>query len=270
MPEPFRLQQEFFTTWPAILGIDFLRYLIAAGTLVLVVWIWRRDAWSHRKIRRSFPRAEQIVREIRYSLLTVVIISLVGFGIYLGAKTGVLHVYEDASGYGWTYVLLSTFAAIVAHDTYFYWSHRLMHQPRLFGLFHRLHHRSYNPSPWAAYAFAPLEAVVQAMFLPLFLFIVPMHALAIALFLGHMIIRNAIGHCGYELWPRGMADHPVLGWVTGVTHHDQHHATAGYNFGLYFTWWDRLMGTEHPRYRHCFAQVTQRRLLRLKHLRSTV
>lgn len=29
-------------------------------------------------------------------------------------------------------------------------------------------------------------------------------------------------------------------------HHDLHHAQAGWNYGLYFTWWDRLMGAEHP------------------------
>lgn len=33
-----------------------------------------------------------------------------------------------------------------------------------------------------------------------------------------------------------------------VTHHDMHHANGNSNFGLYFTWWDRLMGTEHQDY----------------------
>lgn len=33
-----------------------------------------------------------------------------------------------------------------------------------------------------------------------------------------------------------------------VTHHDMHHASGNSNFGLYFTWWDRMMGTEHPQY----------------------
>jgi hypothetical protein len=31
-------------------------------------------------------------------------------------------------------------------------------------------------------------------------------------------------------------------------HHDMHHDTPR-RFGLYFTWWDRLVGTEHPDYR---------------------
>jgi sterol desaturase/sphingolipid hydroxylase (fatty acid hydroxylase superfamily) len=64
-----------------------------------------------------------------------------------------------------------------------------------------------------------------------------------------MMLPDAIGHCGYELFPRGWADRPILGLVTMVTHHDMHHEHAPRNFGLYFTWWDRLMGTEHPDYR---------------------
>ena len=52
--------------------------------------------------------------------------------------------------------------AIVVHDTWFYWTHRLMHHRRLFKLFHRVHHESTNPTPWAAYCFAPLEAMAQA------------------------------------------------------------------------------------------------------------
>ena len=40
-----------------------------------------------------------------------------------------------------------------------------MHHRRLYRFFHRLHHRSHNPSSWAAYAFAPAESAVHAVFL---------------------------------------------------------------------------------------------------------
>ena len=41
---------------------------------------------------------------------------------------------------------------------------------------------------------------------------------------------------------------PLLRYVTTTTHHDLHHSSGRYNYGLYFTWWDRWMGTEHPEY----------------------
>ena len=49
----------------------------------------------------------------------------------------------------------------------------------------------------------------------------------------------------------------MFDWITTVTHHDLHHAQAGWNYGLYFTWWDRMMGTEHPRYYEKFAEAVR-------------
>ena len=72
---------------------------------------------------------------------------------------------------------------IVAHDAWFYWTHRALHHRRWFRAVHGRHHASLHPTPWAAYAFHPVEALVQAVFLPLFLLFVPMHEGAIAVFL---------------------------------------------------------------------------------------
>jgi sterol desaturase/sphingolipid hydroxylase (fatty acid hydroxylase superfamily) len=56
-----------------------------------------------------------------------------------------------------------------------------------------------------------------------------------------------------------MADHRFWGNLTTTTHHDLHHnGSFNHNYGLYFTWWDRLMGTEHPCYREIFREVTSR------------
>ncbi len=78
--------------------------------------------------------------------------------------------------------------------------------------------------------------------------LVPTHPLALLAWSLHMVIRNVIGHSGYELFPRNWVRHRWLGWITAVTHHDLHHQDARWNLGLYFTWWDKLMGTEHPDY----------------------
>ena len=49
-------------------------------------------------------------------------------------------------------------------------------------------------------------------------------------------------------------------WHTTTTHHDLHHRDFRGNYGLYFAWWDTLLGTEHPDYRRAFDTVTQRNL----------
>ncbi len=82
---------------------------------------------------------------------------------------------------------------------------------------------------------------------------------AVFSFLAIMILRNAMGHAGLELHARGWVSYPVLKWISTTTHHDLHHAGSfSHNFGFYFTWWDKLMGTEHPDYVARFNEVTGR------------
>jgi sterol desaturase/sphingolipid hydroxylase (fatty acid hydroxylase superfamily) len=35
-------------------------------------------------------------------------------------------------------------------------------------------------------------------------------------------------------------------WLIGPTHHGLHHLRPGRNYGLYFTFWDRICGTVEP------------------------
>jgi hypothetical protein len=103
-------------------------------------------------------------------------------------------------------------------------------------------------TPWAAYSFAPAEAIIQAVFLTLILLVLPLHPLVIFLFLAHMIVRNVLGHAGVELLPRAWLAGWWGRWLTTTLHHDLHHAQGRHNYGLYFTWWDRIGSTEHPEY----------------------
>lgn len=252
----------FFTqTYPGIWAFDTSRYLIGAGGVYLVVNIFLAHALRNRKIRDRSPDWKQMRREILASFRTAAIFAGVGGLTIAGLMAaGFDLVYGDPLSRGWPYLLASTLMLIVLHDAWFYWSHRLIHHPKLFRRVHREHHKSHNPSPWTAYSFDPGEAVVNAIYLPLVLLLIPSSAIAIFVFINHMMIRNAIGHCGYELFPSWRNGRPVFGWMTTVTHHDLHHAQAGWNYGLYFTWWDRLMETEHPLYHEKFAEAVRKPL----------
>ncbi len=98
---------------------------------------------------------------------------------------------------------------------------------------------------------------MNAAFVPLWMILVPTSWPVVGLFMLHQIARNTLGHSGYELFPAGRDGKPLLGWLTSVTHHDLHHEQAGWNYALYFTWWDRMMGTEHPEYFARFAAATR-------------
>lgn len=234
--------------WSYGIIFDFVRYLWGAGGVFLIVWVLFKNKLQGRKIRTKTPKVRQMVREFAMSMVTVCVYGLVGFIIYYGRQYDVISFYEGSFAENFLYSSGALLLMIVAHDAYFYWTHRAMHIPGVMKYIHGEHHKSMNPTPWTAYRFDAFEAASHALFMPIFLVLVPVNFSIIILFLGHMIVRNAVGHCGYELFPRTWATNPVMGIITLVTHHDMHHSNGKYNFGLYFSYWDRWMGTENPDY----------------------
>ena len=240
-----------------VFAFDFGRYLLAAGTAATVVWLLKRTSWKSRQIQKQDPRAEDVRREFLSSIRTVLVYVVVSLATALGFQHGIFRMPADSHGIVGNLAML--LAILVAHDAYFYWTHRAMHHRALFKTFHRFHHRTITPTAWAAYAFAVPEALVMALFMPLWLFLVPTPGIVIVSFLLIMIFRNAMGHAGLELHARGWASHPLLKWISTTTHHDMHHAGGfNHNFGFYFTYWDKLMGTEHPDYVATYDRVTAR------------
>jgi Delta7-sterol 5-desaturase len=249
------LFQTYVSAWPGIWMMDTTRYLLAAALMAVILRVFWRTRLARRKLQARDATTHDVRREIAASLRTALIFSLSGAAIFVAARQGWVTIYEGFERAGPLYFALSLPAMLVAHDAYFYWTHRAMHHRRLFALFHRTHHLSRTPTPWAAYSFSVPEAVVQAAFFPLFLAFVPMHGLALFVFLGVQIVRNVMGHAGAEVHPAAFGPGRWLGWNNTTTHHDLHHETGRYNYGLYFRWWDKLMGTEHPDYRRKFEAI---------------
>ena len=243
--------------WRSIWLADLLRYLIPAAGVAVVIARLPGPLRQRRSVRARAPRDGQRLHEFLWSMLTVLIFSANGALIFAGAKTGLLRIYTDIAERGLVYAGLSLIALVLAHDAWFYWTHRLLHHRKVFRWAHRTHHQSLAPTPWAAYSFAPAEAVVQAVFLTLTLLVLPLHPLVIVVFLLHMIVRNVLGHAGVDLIPRAWLAGWWGRWLTTTLHHDLHHSQGRNNYGLYFTWWDRIGGTEHPEYRERLRQFVR-------------
>jgi sterol desaturase/sphingolipid hydroxylase (fatty acid hydroxylase superfamily)/uncharacterized protein (DUF2147 family) len=248
MPEHFDLWREFVRVFPTIISIEAGRYLITAGLFSLIIWVFWRAHYQTRKIQSRHATSQDYRREVFASLRTALIFSLTGFAMFVAHNLGWLAIYDDFSVRGPLYFVATLIAMIIAQDAYFYWTHRAMHHPRLFRTFHWTHHKSKTPTPWTAYAFDVPEAIVIVAFVPLWAAIVPMHDLAIFTFVTWQIVRNVMGHAGVELYPVSGKPSRLFGWWNTTTHHDLHHQNGRSNYGLYFSWWDRWMGTEHPDY----------------------
>lgn len=220
-----------------------LRYLLLAAIAFSVFYWIKRNAWAYKKIQPRFPQNKDYLREIFYSVITSVIFAAIGYGLFMTPIRPYTQLYTRWEDFGPSYFIVSILIMLVIHDTYFYWTHRLMHHPKLFSIFHKVHHLSVNPSPWAAFAFHPLEAIIEAGIIVVIAFIMPVHPLAIALFLLIMMIYNVYGHLGYELYPKGFSRSRLGKWINTSVNHNQHHHYFTGNYGLYFLWWDRWMGS---------------------------
>jgi sterol desaturase/sphingolipid hydroxylase (fatty acid hydroxylase superfamily) len=237
---------------------DAFQYLLAAGLTFLVLWMLLRRRWAHRRIVAAYPEGRHLRREFLLSISTVLIFGLIGTLTALMFIAGWSRIYLEVGEYGWFYLVASVAVLLVVHDAYFYWTHRAMHSRALYKYFHLAHHRSVNPSPFAAYAFAPAEAFVQGVFLTLMFPVLPLHPIAILAFIFVQVFRNAVGHSGFEVFPRSWRKAPVLRWLNTNTHHHLHHMRGRGNFGLYFLWWDRWCGTEHPETASLFDRAAGR------------
>lgn len=225
----------------ALVTLHAVRYLVAASAAWSFFWSWRANPWTRAKRLQpvDFTRGD-VTRELLTSLRTALVFGALFGVVYAGlpvvplSQRGALAAVEFSA---WLLGLL------LVHDTYFYWSHRLAHHPRVFGWLHELHHRSRNPSPFAALSFGVFDAVVQvAWAVPLVRF-VPVPSLVWLVFSFVAIGINVIGHCGVEPYPLSWQRHPALKWLNFATMHNQHHLALRGNYGLYFSAWDRWMGT---------------------------
>lgn len=255
----------FISDWPTAIkflvfgaflaAVIMLRYSIFTAAGFGFGLLVNRFAPHRRLQKRPFSR-RQIKRELLHSFTSVFVFTIVIGAIILMTRAGWTKVYTDPSAYGWVWFWAQIPFALLVQDWYFYWMHRFAHSPGIYERVHRTHHLSTNPSAFAAFAFHPLEALLEvAIFIPLVL-IVPMSGAALLVVGAISLLFNVYGHLGYEVMPRIIAKGPIGYWLNKSTFHNQHHRVFKYNYGLYTTIWDRVHGTLHPQAECLYDEAT--------------
>jgi len=90
---------------------------------------------------------------------------------------------------------------VVLFDAYFYALHRVLHTKALYRLVHAVHHRSTAPTVLTALAFHPLEAALIITFMPVAMWLVPIHLASLAVVSAFLSGSILLAHCGYEVFP---------------------------------------------------------------------
>lgn len=233
------------------------RYFLIAGLFYGIFYIWFRQKWQQRKLGKKAYKPKQFRKEVSWSMITALIFSVAGAGTVWLWQAGYTKVYLDINAYGWWWLPVSLLLSMLLHETYYYWVHRWMHRPAIFKLVHKVHHDSNITSPWTAFSFHPLEGLLQAIVLPVTLLIIPMHPYVILTQLTLMTLSSVINHLDIEIYPKQFHKHAFGKWLIGATHHALHHRQFRYNFGLYFTFWDKWKRTESPIYEETFEKITK-------------
>jgi len=239
-----------------IFAIVIGRYFLIAGVFYGVFYLWFPKKWRQRKINKRNYKTNQFRKEVMWSTVSAFIFSIAGTATVLLWQQGLTKIYFEVNKYPLWWMPLSLFIALVVHETYYYWLHRWMHHPEVFKVVHKVHHDSNITSPWTAFSFHPIEGFFQAVFLPLLLIVLPMHIYVLVTQLTIMTFSSVINHLDIEIYPKNFQRHFLGKWLIGATHHSLHHKQFRYNYGLYFTFWDKWKKTESPLYEKLFEEKT--------------
>ncbi len=240
---------DLFVLYLQLTLIIWFRYFLVSGIFYALLWGRPADKVSAQPLSRTPPTAKIMRHEIGLSIFSSLIYAVPGaLLVHLWLQGGTA-IYSDVSAMGgpilgWLYLPVSVFVYLAIQDAHYYWLHRAMHHERLFKATHLSHHRSRRPTPWAAFSFHPWETVLSAWVIPALAFIVPIHVYAVLALLTIMTYCSVANHAGWEIVPPRLLNGFIGKHLITARHHDLHHTNYKANFGLYFRFWDRLMGTD--------------------------
>jgi sterol desaturase/sphingolipid hydroxylase (fatty acid hydroxylase superfamily) len=232
-------------------------YFVYFGGAFVLLWFGVRRRVQHRKVQiRQRANSRQWLYEVKWSLIAQ-------FGFVIG-----LLMFGDGTSPGLWFqldtnnvavLIASSLAFVVIDDAWFYWTHRALHaNTRLYKAVHRVHHRSIDTTPLTGLSFHPAESFIINVplgLLPIFIGVQPNFLVAAILI---STANNIAGHNGFEWAPKWWDRVPVLRAKTPSLHHNLHHEKVRGNYGLYFTYWDRWMGTEFADYENRKAALRRR------------
>jgi len=169
-------------------------------------------------------------------MLLFTVVKFVGIGV----------AYDYASIPAWYSILPRMYFCLWCEDTWHYWAHRALHDKRIYGQIHKIHHTFNIPFGLAAEYAHPIETVVLGVgfFIPLLLPWVHGHLFIFWCWLATRMLQTIDVHSGFYFpYLNPLYLLPLYG---GVRFHDFHHSFFNANYASTFTFWDWACGTDSP------------------------
>lgn len=239
----------FITLWVLSFSVQALRYSLFAGLAFYIMQVVVIRKMVSKRLRQEKIDSKYVFIDIGRSCLSFFIFGAMMAATMIAHQHGYTKLYGRWSDQSYWYAFGSFLLLLFIHDTYFYWMHRLLHTKLLYRYIHKHHHRPTPPTPFTSFAFHPLEAIVEFVFIIPAVMILPLHPIVLFAFANVMTAMNVWGHLGFELFPEKYLQGMVGRIMNSTTHHDMHHQYNKCNYGLYFNFWDSIMHTNHKQYR---------------------
>ncbi|XP_038561665.1 lathosterol oxidase-like isoform X1 [Micropterus salmoides] len=199
--------------------------------------------FDHKLMKHPQFIKNQVRKEIQLGTVAIFWMSFPTVALFFWEVRGNSKLYDNISGspLGWSGVFLSIAGFLFFTDMSIYWIHRSMHHKNIYKHLHKQHHIFKIPTPFASHAFHPLDGFLQSLPYHVYPFVFPLHKVVyLSLFVFVNIWTISIHDGDYRL------PGPLICLINGAAHHTDHHLFFNYNYGQYFTLWDRLGGS----YRH--------------------
>lgn len=201
------------------------------GSTISYNFVFDKRSMNHPKFLRN-----QLKMEVRQAMEAMPVMSALTTPFFVGEVRGYTKLYDSPSEAPFPLYNLIQFPLFMAFtDFCIYWIHRGLHHPLVYRRFHKPHHKWIVPTPYASYAFHPVDGWSQSVPYHLFPFLFPLQKASYLGLFVFVTIWTVLIHDG-EYATRS----PV---INGSACHTLHHLYFNYNYGQFFTLWDRIGGS---------------------------
>lgn len=199
--------------------------------------------YDHRLLEHPQILPNQVHLEMKYALKSIPLMSLPTCAMFFLEVRGYSKLYDNVQDtrLGWTGVVGSAVTFILFTDMCIYWIHRFLHHRLVYKHIHKDHHKWKIPTPFASHAFHPVDGFLQSWPYHIYPFLFPLHKLTYLVLFVFVNLWTVSIHDGDFRVPD-----PLKPFVNGSAHHMDHHTLYNYNYGQFFTLWDRIGGSFRP------------------------
>jgi ring-1,2-phenylacetyl-CoA epoxidase subunit PaaE len=211
----------------------------------IIFWMVFANALANRRIQTVKRAGWDQIRDEIYNTIVVTIASTLFTGIIFYFKdSGWTKFYVDAGRFGWWYEALAVIVVLLVSDGWFYWTHRMLHHPKIYKYVHAVHHKSLDTTPFTTFSFHPIEGVLNTVWILPLVMVMPVSLFALGIVQIFGMFNNIKSHLGYELYPKFFTKVFPLNMLVTGTNHNLHHTRYNGNYALMVRFWDIVCGTE--------------------------